>query len=197
MIPPWMPGYHAGIPRYAHDPARAKELLAQAGLPNGFSTQLWTFNVERPFIPNVLQVAEKVRSDLAAVGIDAKLSVMDSAVYWRSINTLQGELAMKGWYTPPQPDFLIRVALLGLESATHYPNTPRGGQLRELAGRAAQVFDLGERGRLYQQVQQIYAEDAPTVPLMHPAYAWVHSSAFEGVEISADGLTRFHGGRRK
>jgi peptide/nickel transport system substrate-binding protein len=197
MIPPWMPGYNAGAVRYAYDPAKAKELLAQAGLPNGFSTQLWTFNVERPFIPNVLQVAEKVRSDLAAVGIEAKLSVMDSAVYWRSINTLQGELTMKGWYTPPQPDFLIRVALLGLESATYYPNTPRGAQLRDLAGRAAQAFDLEGRSRLYQQVQQIYAEDAPTVPLMHPAYAWVHASVFEGVEISPDGLTRFHGVRRK
>lgn len=197
MLPSWMPGYNAQAPKYPYNPQRAKELLLQAGFPTGFSTQLWTFNVERPFIPNVLQVAEKVRADLAQVGVDAKMSVLDSAVYWRNINTLQGELAMKGWYTPPQPDFLIRAALLGLESATHYPNTPHGQKLREMAAQAAQTFDAAERGRVYQQIQQLYMEDAPIVPLMHPAYAWVHNAAYTGVEISPDGLTRFQTVRRK
>jgi peptide/nickel transport system substrate-binding protein len=197
MLPPWMPGYSRRAPKYAYDPQQAKELLKQAGSPTGFTTQLWTFNVERPFIPNVLQVAEKVRADLAKVGVEAKMSVLDSAVYWRSINTLQGELAMKGWYTPPQPDFLIRVALLGLESATDYPNTPRGQKLRELAVQAARTFEGPERTQLYEQIQQVYMEDAPIVPLMHPAYAWVHSTAYTGVEISPDGLTRFYTVRRK
>ncbi|HSB67734.1 MAG TPA: ABC transporter substrate-binding protein [Candidatus Methylomirabilis sp.] len=197
MYPPWMPGYNARAPKYPYDPPRARELLQQAGFPKGFSAQLWTFNVERPFIPNVLQVAEKVRADLAGVGVDAKISVMDSAVYWRSINTLQGELAMKGWYTPPQPDFLIRVALLGLESATYYPSTPRGQKLREMAVQAARTFDESERSQLYQQIQQMYMEDAPVVPLMHPAYAWVHGSGYTGVEISPDGLTRFYAAGRK
>jgi peptide/nickel transport system substrate-binding protein len=197
MLPPWMAGYNRRAPKYPYDPARAKTLLSEAGYPTGFTTQLWTFNVERPFIPNVLQVAEKVRSDLAKVGVEARLSVLDSAVYWRSINTLQGELTMKGWYVPPQPDFLIRVALLGLESATYYPNTPRGQKLRQLAIQAARTPDLSERSDLYQQIQQAYMEDAPVVPLMHPAYAWVHSAAFTGVDISPDGLTRFHPVRRK
>jgi peptide/nickel transport system substrate-binding protein len=197
MVPSWMAGYNAQAPKYPYNPQRAKELLQQAGLPGSFSTELWTFNVERPFIPNVLQVAEKVRADLAQVGVNAKMSVLDSAVYWRSINTLQGELAMKGWYTPPQPDFLIRAALLGLESATYYPNTPRGQKLREMAAQAAQTFDAAERGRMYQQIQQMYMEDAPIVPLMHPAYAWVHAKTYSGVEISADGLTRFAAVKRE
>jgi ABC-type transport system substrate-binding protein len=179
------------LPQYPYNPSKAKELLREAGYPAGFSTQLWTFNVERPFIPNVLQVAQRVQADLAAVGITAKLSVLDSSVYWSSINALKGDLAMKGWYTPPQPDFLIRVALLGKESATYYPNTPRGQHLRVLAEEAARTFDPATRARLYQQIQRIYMEDAPIVPLMHPAYVWVYRKGFTGVEISPDGLTRF------
>ncbi len=197
MLPPWMPGYNPSVPREPYDPAKARQLLSQARYPRGFPAQLWTFNVERPFIPNVVQVAEKVQTDLAAVGIVAKLTIMDSAVYWGSINTLKGELAMKGWYTPPQPDFLIRVALLGRESATYYPSTPRGEQLRRLATRAAQTFDADARTRIYQQIQRIYMEDAPIVPLMHPAYAWVYRAGFTGVEISPDGLTRFGAVRRR
>jgi len=191
MIPSWMPGYNANAAKYPYDPAKAKDLLRQAGYPNGFPTELWTFNVERPFIPNVLQVAQRVQADLAAVGVNAKLSVMDSSVYWSSINSLKGDLAMKGWYTPPQPDFLISVALLGKESATYYPNTPHGAELRGMAQKAAQTFDAQARNRIYQQIQRVYMDDAPIVPLMHPAYAWAYRKTFAGVEISPDGLTRF------
>ncbi len=104
---------------------------------------------------------------------------------------------MKGWYTPPNPDFLIRVALLGLESATYYPNTTQGGRLREMASKAAQTFDTSERNRLYQEIQRIYLEDVPIVPLMHPAYAWVHNAAFSGVVVWPDGITRFFGVKPK
>jgi len=196
MVPSWMSGYNPNVAKYPYDPAKAKDLLRQAGYPNGFPTQLWTFDVERPFIPNVLQVAQRVQADLAAVGVSAKLSVMDSSVYWSSINTLKGELAMKGWYTPPQPDFLINVALLGRESATYYPNTPRGQELRALAQRATETFDAGARGRIYQQIQRTYMDDAPIVPLMHPAYAWVYRKGVTGIEISPDGLTRFAAAQR-
>ena len=174
MVPPWMPGYNPNVAKYPYDPAKAKSLLAEAGFPSGFPTELWTFNVERPFIPNILVVAQRVQSDLAAVGVNAKLSVMDSSVYWGSINGLKGDLAMKGWYTPPQADFLISVALLGEQSATYYPDTPHGQQLRAMAKTAEQTFDPAARARIYQQIQRIYMEDAPIVPLMHPAYAWVY-----------------------
>ncbi|HYM69494.1 MAG TPA: ABC transporter substrate-binding protein [bacterium] len=197
MVPAWMSGYNPNVAKYPYDPAKARDLLRQAGYPNGFPTQLWTFNVERPFIPNVLEVAQRVQADLAAVGVNSKLSVMDSSVYWSSINTLKGELTMKGWYTPPQPDFLISVALLGKESATYYPNTPRGEELRAMAQKASQTFDLGARSRIYQQIQRVYMDDAPIVPLMHPAYAWVYRKTFTGVAISPDGLTRFASVRRR
>ncbi|HXX36873.1 MAG TPA: ABC transporter substrate-binding protein [bacterium] len=196
MIPGWMPGYNPNVAKYPYDPAKARDLLRQAGYASGFATQLWTFNVERPFIPNVLEVAQRVQADLAAVGVNAKLSVLDSSVYWSSINTLKGELTMKGWYTPPQPDFLINVALLGKESATYYPDTSRGQELRAMAQKASQTFDVATRNRIYQQIQRIYMDDAPIIPLMHPAYAWVYRKAFTGVTISPDGLTRFASVRR-
>lgn len=191
LIPEWMPEYNPEVEPYEYNPAKAKELLAEAGFPNGFKTTLWTFNVERPFIPNVVQVAEKVKSDLAAVGIDATLSIIDSTIYWKSINTLQHEMAMKGWYTPPLADFLIRVARLGAEAATGYPETPEGKKLVAMAEEAAQTDDVAERNAIYAEMQRIYAEAAPDVPLMHPAYVWAHNKAFKNVSVSPDGLTRF------
>lgn len=191
LIPDWMPEYSAKVEPYEYNPTKAKALLAQAGFPSGFKTELWTFNVERPFIPNVVQVAEKIKADLAAVGIDARLSIIDSTVYWKSINTLQHQIAMKGWYTPPLADFLVRVARLGAEAATGYPETTRGKELVALADAASQTDDIARRNKIYADIQRIYAEDAPDVPLLHAAYVWAHSKTFKNVSISPDGLTRF------
>lgn len=47
LIPPTMWGYNDDVKDYAYDPAKAKELLKEAGLPDGFSIDLWPcrFNV--------------------------------------------------------------------------------------------------------------------------------------------------------
>lgn len=55
-------------PRYPYDPAKAKQLLAEAGFPNGFETELVTY-----VLP---QWASSIQSYLAAVGIKAKIAHM-------------------------------------------------------------------------------------------------------------------------
>jgi len=197
VIPPWMAGYNSQVRQYAYDPARARELLKEAGFPSGFSTNLWTFNVERAYLPSVLRVAEKVRADLAAVGIDAKLSVLDAPVHFAKTDALEHELAMKGGYYPPLPDFLLRGQVLGPNSATGYPATPRGQMLIQMVTKAAQVVDPAERNKIYNEIQRTYLEDLPMVPLVHGADSWVHNADFTGVAIPPDGVTRFYGIKHK
>lgn len=61
-------GCEQNITEYAYDPAKAKQLLAKAGYPDGFETILHGYR-NRPF-------AEAIVGDLAAVGIKAKLMMM-------------------------------------------------------------------------------------------------------------------------
>jgi ABC-type transport system substrate-binding protein len=197
VIPPWMTGFNPRVRRYPYDRARARELLKEAGFPSGFSTSLWTFNVERAYLPNVLRVAEKVRADLVAVGINARLQVNDAPVHFAKTDALEHELAMKGGYYPPLPDFLLRAQVLGPSSATGYPVTPRGQMLIQMAGKAAQTTDPDEQKRLYGEIQRIYMEDLPMVPLVHGADSWVYNANFTGVAIPPDGVTRFYGVKRK
>jgi ABC-type transport system substrate-binding protein len=73
-LPPAMPGYAGDYAGYAHDPAKAKELLAQAGLADGFDTVLFANNTD----PNP-RIAQAIQQDLAAVGIRAELKTLAQA----------------------------------------------------------------------------------------------------------------------
>ena len=73
-LPPSMPGYDTGYKGFAYDVTKAKALLAEAGLANGFSTELWTSNTD----PNP-RIAQSIQEDLAKVGIKAAIKSLAQA----------------------------------------------------------------------------------------------------------------------
>jgi ABC-type transport system substrate-binding protein len=73
-LPPAMPGYDPAYKGYAYDPAKAKALLAEAGLANGFDTVLYAMNTD----PNP-RIAQAIQQDLAEVGIRAEVKALAQA----------------------------------------------------------------------------------------------------------------------
>jgi ABC-type transport system substrate-binding protein len=73
-LPPSMPGYIKDYAGYAYDPEGAKKLLADAGLADGFSTELYVYNTD----PNP-RIAQAIQQDLAAIGINAELKSLAQA----------------------------------------------------------------------------------------------------------------------
>ncbi|CDX30770.1 putative peptide transporter subunit: periplasmic-binding component of ABC superfamily [Mesorhizobium sp. SOD10] len=73
-LPPSMPGYDKAFKGYAYDVAKAKALLAEAGHPNGFETQLFAMNTD----PNP-RIAQAIQQDLAAIGIKASIQSLAQA----------------------------------------------------------------------------------------------------------------------
>jgi ABC-type transport system substrate-binding protein len=102
FIPPVIMGYNDDIPGYNYSPERAKELLAEAGYPNGFKTELWVMPVSRGYYPNPTPVGEAIQADLAAVGINAEIVTHDWGTYLAMTRDGEhGGLFMLGW----MPDF--------------------------------------------------------------------------------------------
>ena len=73
-LPPSMPGYAKDYKGYPHDAAKAKELLAEAGHPDGFETELYVMNTD----PNP-RIAQGIQQDLAAIGIKANIQALAQA----------------------------------------------------------------------------------------------------------------------
>ncbi|MGR3494029.1 ABC transporter substrate-binding protein [Citreimonas sp.] len=73
-LPPTMPGYADDYEGYAYDPAAAKEMLAEAGFPDGFTTELYVMNVD----PNP-RIAQAIQQDLSEIGINAEIRSLAQA----------------------------------------------------------------------------------------------------------------------
>ncbi|GFE50515.1 peptide ABC transporter substrate-binding protein [Roseobacter cerasinus] len=73
-LPPSMPGYTDGYDGYAFDADAAKDKLVEAGLADGFSTELFVMNTD----PNP-RIAQAIQQDLKAIGVEVAIRSLAQA----------------------------------------------------------------------------------------------------------------------
>jgi oligopeptide transport system substrate-binding protein len=168
FIPPTMPGY-GYFNMYPYNPARAKQLLAQAGFPNGFSTTLYSDNAaDDP------RVAQAIVPMLAAIGIKAKLRVLELNTFITAVGT-KGKVPISwvAWYMdfPDPNDFFEPIescasASPGTFNEAWYCNP----KLDALMYKLKSMTDRRARLKLYPQLDRMLLRDAPVVPVYNPVY---------------------------
>jgi len=171
-IPPTIWSYNDAVKPYDYDPEGAKKLLAEAGYPNGITTELWWPNRARPYLTQPQKIAEAIQAQLAKGGIRAKLVTFEWGTYLQKISNGEHPMAIVGWIGDNgDPDNFLYVLLSkneakkGGNNYSFYANT----QVNDLLLKAQQIGDQATRSRHYQQAQEIIARDAPWVPLVHAA----------------------------
>lgn len=164
---------------YGYDVAKAKELLAKAGYPNGFSTELVV-------VANEVQklAAEGVQADLAAIGIDVQVRVVESATYTAMMNEGKvpfGMMNVGSQMADPDEvffDFLHSSRTPGLNRAAY--KNPELDKLIE-AGRS--TVDQGERDKIYTQAVELVMSEVPWAPLYWPYSVVAVRPELKGLEF--------------
>jgi len=96
-MPPFMLGHNDDIVDYSYDPEMAKDLLEDAGYPNGFNTTLWVMPVSRPYMFDPPKIAEAIQSYLADVNINVELYQLDWSTYLEETENGNHPMCLLGW----------------------------------------------------------------------------------------------------
>ncbi|MCZ2260251.1 ABC transporter substrate-binding protein [Sporosarcina sp. G11-34] len=167
-MPPSISGYNDDIEEYPFDPEKAKELLKEAGLEDGFTMELWAMPVPRPYMPDGGKVAEVIQKNLADVGITAEIKSFEWATYLDLASKGEADAFMLGWTGDNgDADNFLYVLLdednIGSNNYTYFKND----EMHDLFIEAQTEVDEEKRTDLYKKAQEIIHEEAPWVPLAH------------------------------
>jgi dipeptide transport system substrate-binding protein len=169
-IPPTQWSYNNAIKDDAFDPAAAQKLLAAAGLPNGFTTDLWAMPVQRPYNPNAKRIAELMQADLAKIGVKAEIKSFEWGEYRKRMQAGEHQMGMLGWTGDNgDPDNFLHT-LLGCDAAkTGGSNVAKFcfKPFEDLVLKAKTVTDPAARSKLYEQAQVVFKEQAPWFTIAH------------------------------
>jgi len=153
-------GYDPKFKRYPFDPKKARELLAQAGYPNGVEVKLY-FSPDR--YPKAREVCQVIANQLLKGGIKAELVSQEFVVFWGSSGVNGGKLP---FYYVGRP---------ATDADTVYDQYFRSGVTKRIAYKNPDVDrlideeqrtgDQKKRAALLQEVGRILMEDVPLAPL--------------------------------
>ncbi len=182
--------FDSGLKPYPYDPAKAKELLKQAGYPDGIDVNFYvTQNGSGMLSPQIMGTA--IQADLAAVGIRAKIQTYEWNTYLGTIlpDMKDADIAELSFMTA-DPDTHPTLALRTGSGVNpgHYSNP----EVDKLLDAARAESDPAKRGELYKKMQDLVHDDAPWGFVCHWKQNAVAAANVKDFALMPDFSTRFH-----
>ncbi|WP_354187511.1 ABC transporter substrate-binding protein [Arthrobacter sp. UYCu712] len=170
FVPPKLSGFNNNAPSLGHNPAKAKELLAEAGYRGEELKFYYPLNVTRPYLPTPEKVYAEISRQLTAVGLNVKpVPVEWSEGYLQKV-TSPGDHALHllGWNgSYSDPDNFVG-PLFGENTGEFGYQDP---QVFSKIARARGLPDGKERTGEYQTINAQIAATVPAVPIAFPISA--------------------------
>jgi peptide/nickel transport system substrate-binding protein len=192
VLPPQHWAYDGDVERYAHDPERARQLLDAAGYKsvNGvrFRITMKTSTEESTRL-----LAAVLQQQLREVGIALDIRTFEFATFFADITKGAYQVHSLRWVGGNlDPDIFEHIFDSGSfapkrANRTFYSNPRIDGLIRE----ARSTLDQQKRKAIYDQIQQILAEDLPYINLWYLDNVLVHTNRVQGIELGPAGSYDF------
>jgi peptide/nickel transport system substrate-binding protein len=155
-----MIGYDPNAKRYSYDPKRARQLLSQAGHPNGIEVKL-VFSPDRHLKGR--EICQVLARQLGEGGIKVDLVAQEYPIYWGKDGVNGGKTAFyyAGRTAADADTFYDQYFHTGVTKRTAYSNP----QFDKLIEEQQQTGDHKKRVGILQQAGRLLMEDAAFVPL--------------------------------
>ncbi|TMH04148.1 MAG: ABC transporter substrate-binding protein [Betaproteobacteria bacterium] len=184
-VAPTNPYYARNIPIPKRDVARAKALLAEAGVPNP------SFTLMTPTTSDAQKIAQVVQAMEKEAGFDVKIQSTEFATSLDMADKGQFDAYVLAWSGRADPDgnlYSFDFCKAPLDYAGYCKP-----EVDDLLNRSRSALDVAERKKLYEQIAAIVLKDRPIVYLFHRHWLWAHTAKLSGLRTIPDGLVRVQG----
>jgi len=188
--------YSVKLGPWPYDVAKAKKLLAEAGYPNGFETELWSaYNHS-----TAQKVTQFLQQQLGQIGIKAKITLLEAGQRvekvesWQDPATAPVRLYYVGWSSSTgEADWAIRPLLASssfppsLFNTAYYKSDKVDGDIKS----ALATTDKTQKAKFYRDAQEQIWKDAPWAPLVVEKLLSAHNKKLTGVYTMPDASFNF------
>jgi len=183
FVPPGIPSYEDGAEGFTYDQARARDLLTQAGYPNGVDLGVLSYRATvRGYLPQPPQVASDIRDQLAQVGITVALDEQEEGAYIDNANSGNLGFYMLGWGA----DFPDATNFWDFHFGSGA--SPQFGtgfeDLHDVLSEAGSTTDEAARNELYAEANSLLFQHAQALPIAYGGSAVAFKATVEGAHAS-------------
>ena len=176
-------GKSAPMPR--RDLARAKKLLAEAGVPNPVVTLM------TPTTSDAQRIAQVVQAMAKEAGFDVRIQSTEFATSLNLADKGQFEAYVLAWSGRADPDGNLHT-MLACQGPTNYAGYCNKDAEQAITDSRTQL-DPAKRAQAYDRVAVQVQNDRPIVYLFHRHWLWAHGAKLTGLRTVPDGLVRVQG----
>ena len=177
--------YAKNMPIPKRDVAKAKALLAAAGVTNP------SFTLMTPTTSDAQRIAQVVQSMAKEAGFDVKIQSTEFATSLNLADKGQFDAYMLAWSGRADPDGNL-FSFHACKQPLNYAGFCKP-ETDELINRSRSTNDPAQRRKIFEQIAETIGKERPVVYLFHRHWLWAHSAKLSGLRTVPDGLVRVQG----
>ncbi|HLP66449.1 MAG TPA: ABC transporter substrate-binding protein [Rhizobium sp.] len=172
--------FHDGdYPGISHDPAKAKELLAQSGMAGREVKILATSDA------TAQQMALLIQAQWQAIGLKPMIVNVDSGAWWDATGKGDYDAAANWWYNEtPDPDLAVRWAVCGSCGSNSYNTFYSNPKVDELVEQGTREVDVEKRAGIYHDIQRITTEEVAQIPLFYAPNPVAYAKSLGDIKLT-------------
>jgi dipeptide transport system substrate-binding protein len=190
-IPPNVWSYDDSAKPLSHSYSKAKQLLIEAGYPDGFSMELWAMPVQRTYNPNAIKMAELIQQDLEKIGVKARIVSYEFGTFLEKVKDGEHHAALLGWVGDNGDPDNYMSSLLSCSASRSGNNGAYwcDAQFDSYIQKASTLSDIKERSKLYVKAQRRFNEQYPWVAIAHAKQFVLANKRVKNLKLTAtDGM---------
>lgn len=186
--------FHAGT-KYEYNPARAKQLLDEAGFPVGANGMRFPQPVRFKISAGnaaVSQYSQVIQNQLKEIGIPVEIETAELNTMLQQLQLGQFQMTTARWVGGNQDPIFLK----DLFASSEIPSDKRASRNRSrysnsefdrLIDQAVNEIDREKARQLYVQAQEILSRDVPLLPLWYPANMVVAAKGVGNIKVEGSG----------